>query len=1090
MKENVTKFCWRSCLVFLETVTVVLAVLAVIAGILLWRLTASPLPIPFAEPAIENALRNPERGIYVKMDSVALHWPDLKGPLYLGLSNARVYGADDHEIVSVGEAGLALSKTALLSGRIAPTSIVLRKPVLQVVRSEDGKINVGFGGVERADEQTALMNRILEFVSKPGDENENTPLATMHAFEIQEAAVSIEDRMLDVSWSVPRFDGAFLSTDEGLKSSLAVVLPEWDGKNGTVKADLNYRWEAKTSDLRAQVNALDLAMIGAKFPQARLLAQQDMSVDVKIAATLDPDFMPVEARADVSSAQGAINIEELSKQPLPYSDMRAIVTYDREEQAYRLSEAAITTKDVTFEGGADLTRDETGKIAGPVNVWIDELAHEQIDPLWPETLRGDNAENWIVHRMADGILRNVKASLHLEATKGAQDEEGQTEEGWNIETKNVVASFDFENLKADYRSPLWPVTKGKGKGVFDVDGDKLVIDVDEGMIGELAVKEAKLEFTDIIAEGKGMAKIDVKLSGPLRNVLGYIENEPLAVAHSFDKEAVKGTVDLHVKLEFPAREDVKTSEVKYDITGTANEIGLPDVVQGLELTGGPFNIAVKDNEAVVSGKGKLARRDIDVRWQEFVESEGQKYTSKINAKLVADEGLRSEFGIDLSDFIAGNVPIEVAYTEYGDGRADAYVSADMGPAKFFVEPFGYEKSPGQGGGAKAKAILKNGELVRIENLIANAPSFRLEDTTLTFEGTGGNMSLRRGEISRFTLGQTVAKAEFEKVPMRGGGPEKLKIGVTGPFFDLRPFLSAQEEGEGKTPEEYNEEPLEISVAADSLRTSDDDVIQYGKIYADIDAKGRFNQLEFDAIAGTVSVPVEASAPEDGEKKAGDKNAKPAMVTKPGEIYLRFKEDEKGMRTFRLEADDAGATLKAFQVYDNIKGGRLVVYAEPVRGVYDRNLVGTAEITDFRVVKAPGLARLLGALSLPGMLELLGNEGVAFSKLESKFEWRYRPQGGLLVMKEGRTSGNSLGLTFDGVVDNPAGTIDVTGTLVPISGVNNILGSIPLIGDILTGGTGGVFAATYSVKGKLEEPDISVNPLSVLAPGILRRILFE
>ena len=215
-----------------------------------------------------------------------------------------------------------------------------------------------------------------------------------------------------------------------------------------------------------------------------------------------------------------------------------------------------------------------------------------------------------------------------------------------------------------------------------------------------------------------------------------------------------------------------------------------------------------------------------------------------------------------------------------------------------------------------------------------------------------------------------------------------------------------------------------------------------------------------------------------------------MVTKPAEIYLRYKMDEQGMRTFRLEADDAGAALKAFQVYDNIKGGRLVVYAEPIRGVYDRNLVGTAEITDFRVVKAPGLARLLGALSLPGMIELLGNEGVAFSKLESQFDWLYRPQGGLLVLKEGRTSGNSLGLTFDGVVDNPAGTIDVTGTLVPISGVNNILGSIPLIGDILTGGTGGVFAATYSVKGKLEEPDISVNPLSVLAPGILRRILFE
>jgi len=39
-----------------------------------------------------------------------------------------------------------------------------------------------------------------------------------------------------------------------------------------------------------------------------------------------------------------------------------------------------------------------------------------------------------------------------------------------------------------------------------------------------------------------------------------------------------------------------------------------------------------------------------------------------------------------------------------------------------------------------------------------------------------------------------------------------------------------------------------------------------------------------------------------------------------------------------------------------------------------------------------------------------------------------------------------------------------------------------------GGEGkGLFAFTYSVKGALDDPEINVNPLSVLTPGFLRWI---
>ena len=73
------------------------------------------------------------------------------------------------------------------------------------------------------------------------------------------------------------------------------------------------------------------------------------------------------------------------------------------------------------------------------------------------------------------------------------------------------------------------------------------------------------------------------------------------------------------------------------------------------------------------------------------------------------------------------------------------------------------------------------------------------------------------------------------------------------------------------------------------------------------------------------------------------------------------------------------------------------------------------------------------------------------------------------------------------------TIDLSGTIIPAYVLNSIVGHLPVIGDILTGGDGeGVFAATYRAQGPLKDAAITVNPLTALAPGILRDLfkLFE
>ncbi len=68
-------------------------------------------------------------------------------------------------------------------------------------------------------------------------------------------------------------------------------------------------------------------------------------------------------------------------------------------------------------------------------------------------------------------------------------------------------------------------------------------------------------------------------------------------------------------------------------------------------------------------------------------------------------------------------------------------------------------------------------------------------------------------------------------------------------------------------------------------------------------------------------------------------------------------------------------------------------------------------------------------------------------------------------------------------------IDVSGTVVPAYAINSALGHIPVLGEIFTGGKkgGGVFAVNYTMSGPTDDPQVNVNPLSALTPGIFRNV---
>ena len=199
------------------------------------------------------------------------------------------------------------------------------------------------------------------------------------------------------------------------------------------------------------------------------------------------------------------------------------------------------------------------------------------------------------------------------------------------------------------------------------------------------------------------------------------------------------------------------------------------------------------------------------------------------------------------------------------------------------------------------------------------------------------------------------------------------------------------------------------------------------------------------------------------------------------VSMRIGPTKDG-RSFWMASDDAGSVLRALGIFDNAVGGKLVLSANLDVDRADGAIEGELRVDDFKVRDAPLLAKILSLASLTGVFDLLTGEGLPFSRLIVPFTKR----GETIDIREAHTYGPAVGFTFEGRIDLAADTAELNGTVVPAYMINSILGNIPLIGDILVGPKGGgVFAVTYSLRGPLDDPEIAVNPLSALAPGVLR-----
>ena len=178
----------------------------------------------------------------------------------------------------------------------------------------------------------------------------------------------------------------------------------------------------------------------------------------------------------------------------------------------------------------------------------------------------------------------------------------------------------------------------------------------------------------------------------------------------------------------------------------------------------------------------------------------------------------------------------------------------------------------------------------------------------------------------------------------------------------------------------------------------------------------------------------------------------------------------------LESSDAGAFFRFTDVYSRMTGGQMALAMEspsadnPVQQ-------GVLRVHNFAVHDEAQLER---AVSNGAQRQ---RNGIEFSGMRVEFN----RMPGRVALREGVVRGPVLGGTIDGSVDYTRDEVHLRGTLVPLYGPNNLLGQIPMVGLFLGGEKEGLVGITYEVVGRPGNPVLRINPISALAPGLLRKV---
>jgi hypothetical protein len=182
-------------------------------------------------------------------------------------------------------------------------------------------------------------------------------------------------------------------------------------------------------------------------------------------------------------------------------------------------------------------------------------------------------------------------------------------------------------------------------------------------------------------------------------------------------------------------------------------------------------------------------------------------------------------------------------------------------------------------------------------------------------------------------------------------------------------------------------------------------------------------------------------------------------------------------------NDAGTLLRLLGVYARVEGGEGSLVMNTIK--QQKVDAGQFLLRNFALIDEENVVQILGNHRDSKEMIARANK---LSFRSGKIDFVRRKDR--IEVTDGVLTGDTVGGTLRGFIYTDQHQYDLTGTYVPLFGLNSIFQKLPLFGPLLGGRDGeGLLGVTFAVRGSLDKPDFQINPASLLVPGAFRS-LFE
>jgi hypothetical protein len=1016
----------RAARILLEIVGVAIGGLLVIAAIAIWRLSTAPVEAHVIQPYLEQAVNDAHLGFAVRFTDVKMEWHRFRPVLGVHFQGVSVTGEGGEKVGAFKDGTLGLSTRDLIFGRVSVLTVDIRQPEITIVRDKADNFSLHIGSPQTTGQDTDFGAMLKAFVEQP---NDGGPFGRLHRVHLVDGRVLVDDQKLGQTWVAP-------DVDIDLGRSIAETTARVD-----ISLDLSHRMARLAGEARyahadgktiLSLNVSDFdAATAAPFAQILApMAALAVPVGGQVHAVIDRSGNLISGDADLNGEQGRLVLPAYYPDPLAIRSMGLKAHFVNAPQQLVLDRMSIDL------GDALLAVTGTAKFNGPA-VAVDARADVTGLPLarfgavWPHGM-AQGGRDWVTTHIPDGIIKS--GSVHIAAA-------GRPDDPDSFHTTTVEGAFDYTGMEVHYFPTLPPVRAIAGHATFDA--ARMDLGMESGMLGDLAVSKGLASITGL---DKNEQAIDIGLGiqGAVKSLLTILDMKPLGYAHDLGlaPESVGGRVNARLNFAFPLIKSLLFSQIALGAKGTLDGVAATGVVGPRDVTDGALSIVVDKKGMTMDGGARLSGVPVAFNWREsFLVSD--KVRSRISFHAEPDDADRVALAILPPDpvVIKGRIPIkgDVAIDRSHTTTLDA--TADIKAADIAIEKFGLHKAAGDAGTADLSFVFEGDALRQI-------PRLRIASTGMNMAGSMGlavDGTLQHAVISRYTDPRNDFALTADTDP---GNPHSYAIGIKGTQFDVAPLLAGKSSGQPPT---YTPR-IALTVALDHVLTGP--------------------QAKLDNIGGTLTL------------SGGRLDKADIKAVAGGPLTLTYLPSGGGI-ALHLAAADAGAALTGLGLTRGVRGGTLKIDGTTDPGPGPWLTSGTLDIRNFRLTDAPIAAKLVNAVSPTGFVDLLSGQGLGVDRLNADIDYL----DGKITFRNGRSAG-ALGISFEGDVDMARDRIALKGTVVPADAFNRIVAAIPLIGDALTGGNrGGFIGWTYSVSGAPNDPQVSVNPLSMFAPGFLRNLFF-